>query len=72
MAYAELTKGTESEKGPVFAEITGVTSKELATDPNKANIINEMGELLDKYTHTLEHQTEHDTHSNNRNSGQDR
>lgn len=65
MAYTELTKGS------TFAEITGITSKDLATDPNKANIINEMGNLLDKYTHALEHQTEHDTHSN-RNSGQDR
>lgn len=66
MAYTEFTKGT------AFTEITGITSKDLATDPNKTSLINEMGELLDKYTHTLEHTTERDTHDSNRNSGQNR
>lgn len=66
MAYTELTK-----ERTAFAEITGITSKDLATDEKKVNNINEFGELLNKYTHALERQTEHDTHSN-RNSGQDR
>lgn len=66
MAYAELTKGSAA-----FAEITGVTSKDLATNEKTANHINEFGDLLNKYTHSLEHQSERDTHSS-RNSGQDR
>ena len=64
MAFTEITKGT------AFTEITGISSKDLATNDEKANIINEMGELLAKYTKTLEHtqKSERDT----RNSGQDR
>ncbi|MBE5812459.1 MAG: hypothetical protein E7314_02240 [Clostridiales bacterium] len=64
MAFSELTKGS------AFSEITGVTSKDLATNEKTANNINEFGELLDKYTHALEHTPELD--NNVRNSGQDR
>lgn len=63
MAFTELTKGT------AFTEITGVSSKDLATEPEKADIIEEMGNLLAEYTKTREitHEIAH-----TRNSGQDR
>jgi hypothetical protein len=64
MAFAEITKGT------AFTEITGISSKDLATNEEKANIINEMGDLLTQYTKTLEHTQQ--SERNTRNSGQDR
>jgi hypothetical protein len=59
MAYTEFTKGM------AYTDITGISSKDLATDPEKASIISEIGELLKEYTQVVErNKSDRNPHSN--------
>lgn len=54
-----------------YSDITGLESIDLATDPEKAELLAKMGDLLEAYRNAKEKDNTH-KHENNRNSGQDR